>query len=81
MNDFNPRTNIVKDEEGDFVTEFLHILFMWWKYFSQHFCVHGVSDLRQTEIYTAQSIAPELSAFEFEMAIEKVKSHITRYLY
>jgi hypothetical protein len=53
MNDFNPRINIVKDEEGDFITESLHILVMWWNYFSHLFSVHGVSDLRQTEIHGA----------------------------
>jgi hypothetical protein len=42
---------------------------MLWINFFQLFSVHGVSDLRQTEIHTA----PELSAFEVEMAIEKVK--------
>jgi len=52
---------------------------MWQNYFIQLFIVHGVSDLRQTEIHTAQPIVPEMSAFEFEMVIEKVKSHITRY--
>jgi hypothetical protein len=79
MNDFNPITNIIKDEEGDLVTDSHSILVMWQNYFSQLFSAHGVSDLRQTEIHTAQPIVPELSAFEFEMAIEKIKSHITRY--
>jgi hypothetical protein len=37
--------------------------------------VHGVSDLRQTEIHTAEPLVPEPSAFEVEMAIEKLKSH------
>jgi hypothetical protein len=55
------------------------ILVMWQNLFSQLFGVHGVGDLRQTEIHTAQRIVPVLSAFEVEMAIEKVKSHITRY--
>jgi len=32
--------------------------------------VHGVNDVRQTEIHTAQPLMPELSAFEFEMAME-----------
>jgi len=56
-----------------------HILVMWQNHFSQLFSVHGVSELRQTEIHTAQPLVPELSAFEVEMATEKVKSHITRY--
>jgi len=56
-----------------------NIFSLWWSHFSQLFGVHGFSDLRQTEIHTAQPIVPELSAFEVEMAIEEVKIHITRY--
>jgi len=37
------------------------------------FTVHGISDVRQTEIHTAETLVPEPSAFEFEMAIEKLK--------
>jgi len=56
-----------------------HILVMWQNHFSQLFSIHGVSDLRQTEIRTAQPIVPELSAIKVEMAFEKVKSPIIRY--
>jgi len=35
--------------------------------------VHGVNDVRQTEIHTAEKLVLELSAFEVEMAIEKLK--------
>jgi len=48
---------------------------MWRNHFFQLFSVHGVSDLRQTEIHTAEPLVPEPSAFEFEMATEKLKSH------
>ena len=34
-----------------------------------------VSNGRQTEIHTAKSLVRELSAFEVEMAIEKLKGH------
>jgi hypothetical protein len=37
--------------------------------------VHGVNDLRQTEIHTAEPVVRELSPFEIEVAIEKVKRH------
>jgi hypothetical protein len=37
--------------------------------------VHGVNDVRQTEIYTAEPLVPEPSEPEFEMAIEKLKRH------
>ena len=79
MNDFNPRTNIVKDEEGDFVSDFQHILVICCKHFSQLFIVRGISDLRQMEIHTAQPIVPELSDFEVEMVTENLNSHITKY--
>jgi hypothetical protein len=35
--------------------------------------VHGISDVRQTEMHTAESLVPDASAFEIEMAIEKQK--------
>jgi hypothetical protein len=39
--------------------------------------VHGVNDVRQTEIHTTQPlrVAPEPSTSEFELAIENLKSH------
>jgi hypothetical protein len=49
------------------------ILARWKKHFSQLLNVHGVNDVRQTEIHTAQPVVPELSAFLVEMAIEKLK--------
>ena len=35
----------------------------------------GVNDVRQTEIQTAEPLVPESSAFEVELAVEKLKSH------
>jgi hypothetical protein len=37
--------------------------------------VLGVSDVRQTEMHTTDPIEPEPSAFEAEMAIEKLARH------
>jgi len=37
--------------------------------------IHGVNDVRQTEIHTAEPLVSEPSAAEFQLAIEKVKSH------
>jgi hypothetical protein len=34
-----------------------------------------INDVRQREIRTAEPLVPEPSAFEFELAIEKLKSH------
>jgi len=48
---------------------------------SQTCNVHGVGEVRQTEIHTAEPLVPESIAFDVEMAIEKLKKtqHITRY--
>jgi len=47
----------------------------WRNYFSQLFNVHGVKDVGQAEIHTAEPLVPEPSASEFELAIDKLKSH------
>jgi hypothetical protein len=67
-----PRTNVVKDEKGDLVADSHSILAWWRNYFFQLLNIHGVNDVRQTEVHTAE---PEPSAFEVEMAIVNLKSH------
>ena len=37
--------------------------------------MHGVKDVRQAEIHTAEPLVPEPSAAEVELAIDKLKSH------
>jgi hypothetical protein len=39
------------------------------------FNVHGVNGVTQTEIHAAEPLVPEPSAFDAEMAIEKLKRH------
>jgi len=79
INDFKkgyqPRCNIVKEEKGDLVADSHSIVARWRNYFFQLFNVHGVKDVGQAEIHTAEPLGPEPSASEFEMAIDKLKSH------
>ena len=79
INDFKkgyqPRTNIVRDEKGDLFTDYHSILTRWRNHFCQLFNVHGVSDVRQTEIHTVEPLRPEPSACEVAMAIEKLNRH------
>jgi len=37
--------------------------------------LHEVNDVKQREIHAAEPLVPELSAFEFELATQKLKSH------
>jgi hypothetical protein len=79
INDFKkgyqPRTNIAKDEQGDLVVDFHSILDRWRNYFSQLLNVHGVNDVGQAEIHTAELLVPEPTVSEIELAIDKLKSH------
>src|SRR5215475_7203663 len=66
INDFKkgyqPRTNIIKDQKGDLVSDSHSILARWRNYFSQLLNVHGVNNVGQTEIHTAETLIPEPSA-------------------
>ena len=42
-------------------------------YFSQLLNVHEFNDIRQAEMHTVEPLVPEPSAFEVELAIEKLK--------
>jgi len=79
INDFKkryqPRYNIVKDQKGNLVADSHSIVVRWRNYFSQLFKVHGVKDVEQAEIHTAEPLVPEPSASEVELATDKLKSH------
>jgi hypothetical protein len=66
INDFKqgyqPKTNSIKDKKGDLVTDSHSIVARWRKYFSHLFNVHGIKDVRQTEIHTVEPLVPEPSA-------------------
>jgi hypothetical protein len=59
--------------KGVLVTDSHSILARWRNSFSQLLNVHGVTDLRQTGIYTAELLVIEASACEVQMAIGKLK--------
>jgi len=79
INDFKkgyqPRCNLVKGEKGNLVADSHRIVARWRNYFSQLFNVHGVKDVGQAEIHTAEPLVPEPSAREIELAIDTLKSH------
>ena len=65
----------MKAYKGDLVADSHSTLARWRNYFSQLLNVHGVNDVRHTDIHTSEPVVPEPSASEFELPIEKVKSH------
>jgi hypothetical protein len=72
---YQPRTRIVMDEKGNLVADSHSIMARWRNCLSQILNVHGVSDVRQAEIYTAEPLVPKPSSLKVELAIEKLKSH------
>jgi hypothetical protein len=63
----------VKDEKGDLVADSHSILAKWRNHFSQLLNVHGVNDVRQTEIHTAQPQMFHPTALEVDITTEKLK--------
>jgi len=57
------------------VADFHSILARWRNHFSQLLNIHEVNDIRVTEIRTAKPLVPDPSAFNVELAIEKLTSH------
>jgi hypothetical protein len=72
---YQPKTNLVKDERGDLLTDPQKILTRWKNYFCQILNVQGPEGIRQTEIHTAEPFVPEPSSTEFEVGIKKMKRY------
>ena len=72
---YQPICNIAKDEKGNLVADCHSILARWRNYFPKLFNVHGVKDVGQAEIHTAEPLGPEPSASDVELVIDKIKSH------
>ena len=60
INDFKkgyqPRCKIVKDEKGDLMADSHSIVARWRNNFSELSNVHGVKDVGQAEIHTAEPL-------------------------
>jgi hypothetical protein len=66
---------MVKEENGDLLADSHSILNRRKNYFCQLLNIHGVNDVRQTKIHTAEPLVPEPGSSEVEIAIEKLKSY------
>jgi hypothetical protein len=55
---YQPRTNLVKDDNGDLLADYQNTLNRWKNYFFQLLNVHNVSDVRQIEVHTAEQLVP-----------------------
>jgi hypothetical protein len=72
---YQPRNNLVKDENGDLLADSHNILNRWKNYFSQLLNVHNVRDVWQIEVHMAEPLVPGPSPLEVEIAIVKLKKY------
>jgi hypothetical protein len=72
---YQPRNNLVKDENGALLADSHNILNRWKNYFSQLLNVHNVSDVRQIEVHMAEPLVLGPSRLEVEIAIAKLKKY------
>jgi hypothetical protein len=70
-----PRTNLVKDENGVLFLDSLSTSNRRKNYFCQLLNVHGVNDVRQTEMHTPEPFIPEPNCFRVETDTEKLKRY------
>jgi hypothetical protein len=73
---YRPRSNLVKDENGDQLSDSHNVLNRWKNYFSQLLNVHRVNDIRQIEI--PEPLVHDPIPFEFEIAASKLKRYKSR---
>ncbi|KAJ4446465.1 hypothetical protein ANN_13161 [Periplaneta americana] len=75
-NGYQPRVNVIKDENGDFLADSPSILNRWKNYFAQLLNVRrpNRNDRDDIEIQTAEPFIPEPTLSEVEIAIENLKS-------
>jgi hypothetical protein len=72
---YQPRINIIKDEDSNLLADSQNVLNMWKNSSNQVLNVHAVHDIRHMDIHTAEPLVPEPSLVEVEIAIGKLKSY------
>jgi hypothetical protein len=72
---YQPTSNFVKDENGDLLVDSNIILNRWKSYFSKLLNVHEVSDVRQIEIHTADTLVSGSGHLEVAISIAKLKKY------
>jgi hypothetical protein len=72
---YQPRSNLVKNENGDLLADSNTNLNRWKSYFSHLLNVHIFSYVRQIEIHTTEPLVPGPSHLEVKISIAKMKKY------
>jgi hypothetical protein len=76
---YQPRIDIIEDENDNLLAHSQSVLNRWKNFFNQVLNVHGVHDVRQMDIHTAEPSMPEANLVEVQIAIGKLKSYKSPY--
>jgi hypothetical protein len=71
---YQPRI-IIKEENGNLLADPQNVLNRWKNVFNQVLNVHGVHNVRQMDIHTAEPLVPEPSLIEVEIAVGKLRRY------
>jgi hypothetical protein len=71
---YQPRINIIKDENGNLLAD-LSVLNRWKNFLNQVLNVHGIHNVGQKDIYTAEPLVPEPRLVEVGIAAGKLKNY------
>jgi hypothetical protein len=63
---YQPRINVIKDENGNLLADPQNVLDRWKNFFNQVLNIDGVHDVRQKDVHTAEPLVPEPSLVEVE---------------
>jgi hypothetical protein len=66
---------LVNNENGNLLAGTHNILSRWKTYLSQLLNVHGINDVRQMLIHTAEALVHETKPFEVEIAISSLDKY------
>jgi hypothetical protein len=66
---------LVKKENSGLLPDSHSILITWSKFFILLLNVHGVNDVKQAEMHTAEPLVPEPSPYEAKIATEKSRRY------
>jgi hypothetical protein len=72
---YQPRINIIKNEDDNLRADPQSVFNRWKNFFNQVPNMHGVHDVRQMDIHTAEPLEPEPRLVEVEIAIGKFKRY------
>jgi hypothetical protein len=67
---YQPRSNLVKDENGDLLEDSHNIVNGWTSYFSHLLNVRSISDVRQKEIHIAEKLVSDPCPYELKLLLQ-----------